>query len=148
MTATADLTASGYEPGSWKATLSGPATLTAANGHITGFDLPSLVGPEQPRPPAPARCRHVRLHPFNTLALSASFANGEGSVTTARLTTQSGTATMEGSTDMVDHDVALRLSLQPDVTPKLEIDNTILGNWNKSRQYPRLHAIRDWTPAP
>jgi AsmA-like C-terminal region len=149
VTATADLTASGYEPNSWKATLSGTATLTATNGHVTGFDLPALVQ-------ALNRPGHPHLHmsvtsgasAFDSLALSASFANGEASVTTARLTAPSGTATMVGSTDMVDHDVALRVSLQPNVTPPLTIDNTILGSWHESKQYPRLHAIEDWQPVP
>ena len=147
VTATADLTASGYEPDSWKATLSGAATLTAANGRITGFDLPALIhalnGPGRP---------HLRASitsgatAFNTLALSANFANGEGSITAARLVAPSGTATMTGSTDMVDHDVALRLNLQPNVTPPLEIDNTILGSWSESKQYPHLHVIQGWQP--
>ncbi len=88
VTATADLTASGYEPGSWKATLSGPATLTAANGHITGFDLPALVKAlNSPGHPHLRAAVTSGSSPFNTLALSASFANGEGSMTTARLTT-------------------------------------------------------------
>jgi hypothetical protein len=53
---------------------------------------------------------------------------------------------MTGSTDMVDHDVALRLNLQPNVTPPLEIDNTILGSWSESKQYPHLHVIQGWQP--
>ncbi len=148
MTATADLTASGYEPDSWKATLSGPATLTAANGHITGFDLAALVkalnSPDH---------RHLRASvtsgtsAFDTLALSADFANGEASLTAARLTAPSGTATLAGTTDMVDHDVALRISLEPSVTPPLTIDNTILGSWHEAQQYPRLRAIEGWKPA-
>jgi len=148
VTATADLTASGYAPNSWKATLSGTATLTAANGHITGFDLPALVTAlHSPGHPHLRASITSGASAFDTLALSANFANGEGSVTAARLTTSSGTATMEGTTDMVDHDVALRLSLQPDVTPPLTIDNTILGSWREAKQYPHLRAIRGWQPA-
>jgi uncharacterized protein involved in outer membrane biogenesis len=148
VTATADLTASGYAPNSWKATLSGTATLTAANGHITGFDLPALVTAlHSPGHPHLRASITSGASAFDTLALSANFANGEGSVTAARLTTSSGTATMEGTTDMVDHDVALRLSLQPNVTPPLTIDNTILGSWREAKQYPHLRAIRGWQPA-
>lgn len=148
VTATANLTASGYAPDSWKATLSGAATLTAANGHITGFDLPALVTAlHSPGHPHLRTSITSGTSAFDTLALAAQFADGEGSITAARLTAPSGTATMAGSTDMVDHDVALRLSLLPNVTPALTIDNTILGSWREAKQYPHLHAIQGWQPA-
>ena len=114
-------------------------------GSITGFDLPALVK---------ALNAHGHPHlresvtsgtsPFNTLALSANFANGEGTVTAARLTAPDGTATMSGNIDMVDRDVALRLSLQPNVKPPLQIDNTIVGSWQEAKPYPRLHATQGW----
>ncbi|HTJ91141.1 MAG TPA: AsmA-like C-terminal region-containing protein [Acidocella sp.] len=148
VTATADLTASGYEPSSWRATLSGTTTLTAAHGQITGFDLAALVRALN----SPGH-RHLRASvtsgtsAFDSLAVSATFSNGEGTLTAVRLTAPSGSATMVGNTDMVDHSVALRLSLQPKVTPPLNIENTILGSWHESRQYPLLQAAQGWKPA-
>jgi uncharacterized protein involved in outer membrane biogenesis len=149
VTATADLAASGYEPGSWQATLSGAATLTAATGDITGFNLPALVKAldAQGHP-------HLReavtsgTSPFTTLALSASFANGDGTVTAARLATPDGAATMSGNIDMVDRGVALRLTLQPNVKPPLQIDTTIIGSWQEAKPYPRLHNIQGWKASP
>jgi len=149
VTATADLTASGYEPGSWGATLSGDATLTVANGTITGFNLPGLVNAlNAPSHPHLREAVTAGSSKFATLALSASFANGNGTVTAARLTAPQGAATATGSIDMVDHDVALRLALQPNVTPPLAIGNTVLGSWHEAKQYPGLHAVQGWKPAP
>ena len=149
VTATADLAASGYEPASWGATLSGAATLTAANGSITGFNLPALVKAlDTPGHPHLREAVTAGASPFTTLALSASFANGDGTVTAARLTTPDGAATMAGNIDMVDHGVALRLSLQPNVKPPLTIDSTIVGSWQEAKSYPRLHAIQGWKAAP
>jgi hypothetical protein len=148
VTTTADLTASGYEPNSWKATLSGMTTLTVANGHVTGFDLPALVKAlNSPGHPHLRASVTSGTSAFDSLAVSANFASGEGTLTAVRLTAPSGSATMVGSTDMVDHNVALRVSLQPNVTPPLKIENTILGSWREPRQYPLLQAVQGWKPA-
>jgi uncharacterized protein involved in outer membrane biogenesis len=149
VTATADLTASGYDPDSWRATVSGAATLTAANGSITGFNLPALVKAlNAPGHPRLFETVTSGVSPFNTLALSASFADGEGTVTAARLTAPDGAASMSGTVDTVDRDVALRLTLQPNVKPPLQIDDTIVGSWEEAKAYPHLRAIQDWKAAP
>ena len=45
---------------------------------------------------------------------------------------------MSGNIDMVDRGVALRLTLQPNVKPPLQIDSTIIGSWQEAKPYPRL----------
>ena len=120
VTATADLTASGYTPDSWAATLSGKATLSAANGTISGFDLAGIAHTLTTHGHTHLRAAVTSGHSrFATLALSTVFANGNGTVTAARLTGPDGGATATGSIGMVDHDVALRLGLQPNLNPPL-----------------------------
>ena len=149
VTATADLTASGYDPDSWRATVSGTAALTAANGSVTGFNLPALVKTlNAPGHPRLFETVTSGASPFTTLALSATFTDGEGTLTTARLTTPDGAATMAGTVDTVGRDVALRLTLQPNVKPPLSIDDTIVGSWEEAKAYPRLRAIQDWKAGP
>jgi uncharacterized protein involved in outer membrane biogenesis len=149
LTLTAQLTAAGYTPKIWAATLGGSATLTATDGALDGFDLAALkTALATPK----ARAKNLRgalssgTSNFTSFALAATLDHGNATLTNARLTGPDGTATATGSIDIYDADLALNLLLEPDVSPALDVGTAILGGWANAKQYPKLNAALGWKP--
>ncbi len=148
LAAQGSLTASGYTPRIWAATLAGTANLTAAQGSLKGFDLTGLAAALS----APHRLGALRAAlnsgstNFQTLSLAATADHGNASLTTASLTGPDGAAEATGSLDLFDKNLALQLTLHPNVTPPLALETTILGPWSAPRQYPRLKPALSWMP--
>ncbi|GLR66450.1 hypothetical protein GCM10010909_11300 [Acidocella aquatica] len=146
--ASAALTATGYAPKTWAATLGGTASLNASNGQLQGFSLAALAQALH----APDRAKALRAAlasgntGFTTLALSGTFGHGNCTLNSASLTGPSGSASATGSIDIFDHSLALRLALLPSVTPPLTLNTALLGSWAKPNQYPRLKPALDWAP--
>ncbi len=146
--ASGSLTATGYSPRIWAATLGGTTSLNASNGRLHGFSLQGLAQALQ----SPNRAHALRAAlaggstSYTTLALSGSFGHGNCTLTTASLTGPAGTASATGSIDIYDNSLALRLSLHPYVAPPLTLNTAVLGNWSAPKQYPRLKPALDWAP--
>lgn len=147
--ASAALTASGYTPRTWAATLGGAVSLNAGNGQLNGVSLNALAQALH----APNRAKALRAAlaggntGFATLALSCTFSQGNCTLGEASLTGPSGNASATGSIDIFDKTLALRLALQPDLSPPLTLATTQLGNWATPKQYPSLKPALDWAPA-
>ena len=146
--ASAALTASGYTPKTWAATLGGSLSLDAGNGQLNGFTLAGLA--QALHTPNRAKALHTALTSgatsFTTLALTGTFSHGNCTLSNASLTGPAGNASATGSIDLFDNTLALRLALSPSVTPPLTIDTMLLGSWAKPKQYPRLKPALDWAP--
>jgi uncharacterized protein involved in outer membrane biogenesis len=144
----ANLTATGYSPKIWAATLGGTASLAAANGTISGFSLTGLASAFKSK----HRAQDLRTalaagtSAFTSLTLLGSFDHGNCTLNNASLSGPDGSATASGSIDLFDNDLALHLALQPDVTPPLSIGTIILGSWASPKQYPKLKPALDWSP--
>lgn len=149
LAAQASLTASGYSPRIWAATLAGTASLTAAQGSFNGFSLAGIANALG----SPHRERALRTAltsgttNFQNFTLGATAAHGNASLASASLTSPDGTAGATGSLDMFDNTLALHLTLQPNVVPPLSIGTTILGAWSAPKQFLGLKPALSWPPA-
>ncbi|NNM55750.1 AsmA family protein [Acidocella sp.] len=146
--ASAALTASGYTPKTWAATLGGSLSLDAGNGQLNGFTLAGLA--QALHTPNRAKALHTALTSgatsFTALAFTGTFSHGNCTLSNASLTGPAGNASATGSIDVFDNTLALRLALSPSVTPPLTINTMLLGSWTKPKQYPRLKPALDWAP--
>jgi hypothetical protein len=149
LTASGNFTASGYSPKIWLATLGGTASLDAANGSLNGFgleDIATALGSK-------TRAKKLRsalasgTTLFTSLALNGALDHGNCTLIAASLIGPAGTADATGSIDLFDHDLALRLSLSPQVTPPIAIGTIVLGSWDAPRQYPKLKPALAWASA-
>lgn len=148
--ATAGLTASGYTPKLWVATLAGSATLTAAHGRLRGLSLNGITS-ALGKPGAERRLRTALesgTTPFSTLSLSCTFANGNCTLTQSSLTSTAGKiSVISGSgIDVADSTLALRLQIAPAVNPPLSISMPVLGPWSAPKHIPRLKDALTWKP--
>ena len=149
LAAAGNLTATGYDPKVWLATLSGTASLTGTNGTISGFSLSGLKAALKSAP----RTKKLRsalatgTSNYATIALAAILDHGNCTLTKASLSGPDGTATASGSIDLFDKDVALQLALQPNVTPPLSVSTAILGHWAAPKRFPKLSPALSWVPA-
>jgi AsmA protein len=148
ITAQAALTASGYTPQAWAATLSGDATMTAANGAITGFDLAALAAAlsQTPREAALRNACLAGSTPFSTLTLTGNFTNGIYSITNASLQGLPGTASATGSIDLPDQAAALNLSFSPNVPAPPRLGLAMIGPWSAPHKIPAIKEGLDWQP--
>jgi AsmA-like C-terminal region len=149
LTAQANLTASGYSPRIWAATLAGSANLTATQGSLIGFSLTGIAN---------ALKSTERTHPlrtamttgttnFQNFTFAATGDHGNASLTRASLTGLDGNATATGSIDIFDNTLALQLALQPNVTPPLSLGMSVLGNWSAPKQFLGLKPALSWPPS-
>ncbi len=146
-----NLTASGYSPKIWAATLGGNASLTSTGGAFTGFSLAnlSLAFTKKVRAAALEAALASGNTGFDSLSLGAKFAQGNATLTTASLTGPQGSAIGTGSIDIFDRDVALHLQFAPILTPPVVIGATVLGSWAAPKQIPQLKPALAWQrPAP
>ncbi|OYV37457.1 MAG: hypothetical protein B7Z80_12795 [Rhodospirillales bacterium 20-64-7] len=145
--ASAVLTANGYTPRVWGATLGGKAQLTATSGKLNGFDLPAIARALG----SPNRAQALRAAvgsgetAFDSLSLAATLDHGNCTLSTANLTSDLGSASAAGSIDLFDQDLALHLTLNPDLTPALPINMAILGPWKSPKRYPELRPALGWS---
>ncbi|MDD2704532.1 MAG: AsmA family protein [Acidocella sp.] len=149
--ATAALTASGYTPKLWAATLAGSATLTATQGRLRGFSLAGLSA-ALGKPGATRRlliAANSGTTPFSTLSLSGTFANGNCNITQASLTGPDGNASAASGSgiDIADSALALRLLLSPAVKPPIGIPLVVLGPWSAPKRTAHLKAALAWKHA-
>jgi uncharacterized protein involved in outer membrane biogenesis len=146
----ADLTASGYGQATWAATLTGNASLAAANGSLNGFDLAGLVTALK----SPNRFDALRQAAltgttnFASLTLAGSFAHGNFTLSSASLAGPAGQANATGSIDVPDNDLALQTTLLPQINPPLTLNVATIGNWATPKQIPILRPGLAWSPTP
>ncbi len=131
----AALTASGFTPAAWAATLGGSANLTAGNGQIAGFDLAALTQSLQaPKQAGWQKAASGGISNFTSLAIAGSFDHGIFGLKTATLQGPDGSAAATGSIDIPDRALALRLTLTPNTTPPTPLAITSVGPWPAPKQ--------------
>lgn len=151
LTGSASLTASGYSPKIWLATLAGTAQLSAGPGALRGFSLANITG-TLGRPGAASGLRQAMAYgvtPFTSLALNASFAQGNCTLTQASLTGPLGSASAMGGSfiDLYDNTLGLRLALRPAVKPPLTLTTLVLGPWDAPKHVAHLTPALGWKAA-
>ena len=131
----AALTASGFTPAAWDATLGGSANLTAGNGQLAGFNLAALTQSlRAPKPTGWQQAASSGTSNFTSLNIAGSFDHGILSLNTATLQSPDGTAAATGSIDIPDRALALRLTLNPATTPPNPLTVTTVGPWPTPKQ--------------
>jgi len=144
------LTAAGYGPQTWEATLAGPANLSAKSGALAGFNLPALI-PALSAIPRDAALRQAVLtgaSPFDTLSMAGQFDHGLYTISAASLQSQAGAATATGSIDLPDEDISVTLTLHPATPNPPAINLAIVGPWPTPQKIPALREALAWTAAP
>ncbi len=150
--ATASLTASGYSPKNWLATLGGTATLTATHGRLGGISLGDFTA-ALGTPDAARKLRSALAYgstPFTTLGLAGKLAQGNCTLTQATLAGPDGTinAAADSGIDIFDSALALRLTLHPAVQPPVAASVLMLGPWSAPKRTPQLKSALGWKPTP
>jgi hypothetical protein len=146
----ASLTATGYTPSAWAATLSGAAQITAQNGSLSGFSLAGLGAALQSARRA-AALRNACLAGttnFSGLSVAGAFDHGLFNLRTASLESPAGTAAAAGTIDLPDQVLALKLELTPAVPNPPALGLTLLGNWASPKQIPAIKPGLRWSAAP
>jgi len=148
ISAQASLTASGYTPQAWAATLSGTASMTAANGTISGFDLGALTNAlnQTPRETALRTACVTGSTDFSTLTLTGNFTNGIFTIASAALQGLAGAASAAGSIDVPDEATALNLSFVPNITAPPRLGLAMIGPWSAPRKIPSIKEGLNWQP--
>jgi uncharacterized protein involved in outer membrane biogenesis len=146
--AQAKLTAAGYGPKAWIATLAGPASLAAKSGAATGFNLPALVTAltAGPTDAAIKTAATTGATPFNTLSIAGALDHGIYAISNASLQSPSGTATATGNIDLPDQFTALNLTLLPNIPTPPPIGLAINGPWPTPQINAATQAALAWTP--
>jgi hypothetical protein len=147
ISAAIDLTASGYTPSVWLATLTGNASLAAKTGTLSGFNLPSLTAALQAPVRHSGQLRAASLTgatPFTSLSLTSSVASGIATLTSASLQSPAGTAAATGNIDLPDNGLTLSLSLQPAVPAPPNLTVTLDGNWPAPRKITAIKPALSW----
>jgi uncharacterized protein involved in outer membrane biogenesis len=144
------LTATGYSPSAWAATLSGTAQLSAQNGSLSGFNLAGLGAALQSARRAAALRNSCVTGSTNFTALSIAglFDHGLFNLHVASLESSSGDVSATGAIDVPDQMLALKLALRPAVTNPPALGLTLLGNWANPKQIPAIKPGLRWTAAP
>jgi hypothetical protein len=145
----ASLTAAGYGPQTWAATLAGSASLAAKSGTIAGFNLAALGEALNMIP------REAALHSacltgataFDTLAASANIDHGLAAITAAGLQSPAGTGTATGTIDIPDNFISASLTLTPAVPTPPGIGLALNGSWSKPSQACAIREALAWTSA-
>jgi uncharacterized protein involved in outer membrane biogenesis len=148
--AAADLTATGYAPLAWLATLAGNASLSAHSGTADGFDLAAAAKALTGKTRRPSLLRAACLTgttPFTQLSMTGSFASGIYTLTTATLQSPTGSATAAGSIDLPDTGIDLTAILLPAVPSPPQLGLTITGPWPTPRKTAALKQGLAWKPS-
>ena len=145
--ASADLTASGYAPQAWLATLQGSARLTARSGSLGGFSLPGIARALTAQPFRISRLRAACIAgstPFTSFNLAGNFNSGIYTITAATLQGQAGSAQAQGSVDLPDAGMTLKATLRPNLPAPPAIGLTIAGGWSAPRKTTALKQALGW----
>jgi len=142
-----NLTAAGYGPQAWAATLAGAASLSAKSGTLSGFNLQALGAAlaAMPRDAALQAACLAGATPFDTLSIAGSFDHGIYAISTASLQSQTGTVNASGNVDIPDQGVSLDLTLQPNVPTPPTIGLALDGPWAKPAKTPAIRDALAWT---
>jgi uncharacterized protein involved in outer membrane biogenesis len=148
ITAKGALTAAGYTPQAWAATLSGAASMSAANGVIGGFNLAGLATAltQSPREAALRDACVTGTTGFTTFALSGSFNSGIYTIANAALEGPAGAAAATGSIDVPDEAAAFNLSFVPNVTNPPRLGLAMIGSWVAPHKILSIKEGLDWQP--
>jgi uncharacterized protein involved in outer membrane biogenesis len=149
LNAAIDLTASGYAPPVWLATLTGNASLAASGGSLTGFNLPGLIKAVQASKGRASQLLTASLTgatPFDHVNLTSSLNSGIATLTGANLQSQSGSATASGNIDLPDRGVTLTLTLQPALPVPPKVTLTLDGSWQAPRKIAAIKSALSWHP--
>lgn len=149
-----DLTASGYAPAAWLATLGGNASLAAHSGTLSGFDLPAIVSALTAKTRRRILLRQSLLRnacisgttPFSDLRFNGTFDSGIYTIAAARLQSAAGSATASGSIDLPDTGLTLSTILLPNVPAPPKLHLTIAGIWPAPRKLTQLKQALTWKP--
>ncbi len=142
-----NLTAAGYGPASWEATLAGTTNLAAKSGTLTGFNLPGLttaLGAMPRNAPLQAACL-AGATPFDTLSATANLDHGLAAITGASFQGQSGSAAATGSIDIPDQGISLSLAIHPAVPAPPSIGLALDGTWSKPELICDSREAVAWT---
>jgi uncharacterized protein involved in outer membrane biogenesis len=145
--AAGDLTASGYAPSAWLATLSGNASLAARAGILNGFSLPGAVSALTARNHRLSLLRAACLAgttPFTQISMTGSFNSGIYTLASATLQSPSGSATASGSIDLPDAGLSLTASLLPELPSPPALGLSIDGSWTAPRKTTTLKQALAW----
>jgi hypothetical protein len=133
----AALSANGDTLADWAGSLTGSATLTAAKGTFTGFDLAGLAQALEPKSSVALRKAATAGDTrYDSLTISGNFSNGRYNIGSASLLGPDGNASATGS--IGGNDLALKILLMPKVTPPLTIGLAATGSWAAVRKIPDL----------
>jgi AsmA protein len=135
--------ASGASPAAAIASLTGTASLEAADGAILGFNLEEALRRSRHRPVDVERDMRLGGTAFDKLAVSLALTDGRARVERGAMTSHGVTAELDGLIDLVAQNWALRVnSVQTDAAgdtspdaARLTLD--IAGPWSA----PTIHAI-------
>jgi uncharacterized protein involved in outer membrane biogenesis len=146
-----DLTANGFSPAAWAATLAGDVVLTDARGSLSGFDLAGLgttLTAAGKREAALRLAATSGASDFDALLLSGRVSHGILTLQQALVTGMAGTATGSGSIDLPDTDLSVTVTLHPAVKPPLGLPVSTLGGWATARKIPLLRQALAWSQSP
>jgi hypothetical protein len=149
ISAAIDLTASGYTPAVWLATLAGNASLAGSAGAINGFSLPGLTAalhaPKRHAAKLRAACLSG-LTPFKSFSLTGSLSSGIATLTSATLQSPGGSAIATGNIDLPDTGLTLALTLLPAVPASPKLTLTMAGSWSAPRKIAAIKPALTWKP--
>jgi uncharacterized protein involved in outer membrane biogenesis len=143
--ATASLTAAGFTPQAWAATLAGGVALSASNGSLTGFNLPGLAAAlTSGGADALTNACLTGASPFDSVHLSGNFSHGIFAIASANLSSPAGAATASGTIDIPDQAIALKLNFTPKVTSPPGLGLAMIGNWAAPKKIPSIKSGLLW----
>ena len=130
LTGGASLTAGGFAPAAWAATLGGSAALSAVNGQLNGFDLAAFrQALQSPQQAGRKQAASSGVSDFTQLAINGMFDHGTFSLKTVGLQGPDGSAAATGSIDLPDRAIAVHITLSPSGTPPISTTVTSVGSW-------------------
>ncbi len=147
--ASLQLDANGYSPSVLLATLGGHATLTVADGTLSGFDLFRLKLAVEKADPKSAETEAVDslssgVTGFERLDLGASLAHGDLTLDRGLLTAVGGEAHAAGSLDLVRRTLDLKIALQPAVPSPPEVAIRFTGSIDHPNRSVELAGLARW----
>ncbi len=145
----ASLTAAGYGPPAWAATLAGNANLAAKSGTLSGFNLAALAAALNavPRDAGLRAACLAGATPFETLSVAATIDHGLAAINAASLQSPAGTAAATGNIDIPDQGISASLTLTPAVPTPPAIGLTLDGDWSSPAQICAIREALAWTAA-
>ncbi|MDR3520220.1 MAG: AsmA-like C-terminal region-containing protein [Acidocella sp.] len=145
-----NLTASGFSPATWVATLNGTGTIQIKAGGLTGFNLGGLSYALT----LPSRATSLRnacttgATAFDNLTMDATVDHGIVKIGSASLQSGIGKASATGTIDLPDQETALNIHLLANVASPPDIGLAIVGPWGSAHKVPDIRAGLRWQPIP